>query len=208
MYLLHLFIVDPCLDKSTLFLRYWFSSDWFVHGLKVLQSITISKCLVNSPPLGIVVTTMEAPNVLELQDLEPRESQFSLKDFPEKKFTLRRWSLRVKAWASTNYGSERLQQIFQHLKIDEIAEIAWYMLKDDDKKTFGDSQDEFLDHICSVKDQLAVITAMLETLGIGEPEMKKLQAAKEKRDAEQKAKTPDPNQSRPRKKTGAKSLTR
>ena len=71
---------------------------------------------------------------LNLIDLVPKETTFALSTVPGKAFTLCRWSLRVRAWAVEKYTTEALQLIFERQKIDEIADIVWFMLKDDDKK--------------------------------------------------------------------------
>jgi hypothetical protein len=139
---------------------------------------------------------------LNLLDLVPKESHFTLASHAEKEFTLCRWSLRVRAWAMDKYTPEGLKDIFEKLKISEIAEMAWFMLKE--KEFFGDSKETFLDAISSVQDQVNLIKAMIATVGVGEPEIKKVSDALEK-------KTPKPTQSAKSqstpKKTGAKSST-
>jgi hypothetical protein len=136
---------------------------------------------------------------LRLQDLSPKETTFFLSTQPDKTFTLCRWSLRVRAWAMDKYTPEGLKDIFEKQKIVEIADMAFFMLKEEGAFI---SQDDFLDAICTIQDQINLITALLGAVGIGEPEIEKINAAFEK------AKTPNPNQPSPKsKKTGAKSLT-
>lgn len=143
---------------------------------------------------------------LKLQDLAPKESKFKLGDFPDKEFTLCRWSLRVKAWVLERYTSEEINQIFSTQKINDIALIAHYMLKEKDQ--FLDDKgaptlEAFLDCIVTVQDQVNVIKALLATVGIGEPEIEKINAAILKEQDAPK----DPNVKSPKSKTGAKSLT-
>jgi len=109
---------------------------------------------------------------LNLADLVPKETTFTLSTQPDKTFTLCRWSLRVRAWAIEKHGSEGLKDIFENQKIDEIADMAFFMLKD---KTEFKTKDEFLDSVSSVQDQVNVIKALLGAVGIGEPEMQKIQ---------------------------------
>lgn len=136
----------------------------------------------------------------DLMDLVPRETTFTLSTLPDKPLTLCRWSLRVRAWASAKYTPEGLQNIFKTMKIEEIAEMAFFMLKEKDQFK---SKDDFLDLIASMKDQFAVINALLGAVGIGEPEMKavKEQLAKSAKES------PDPLAKSPKKRIGAKSST-
>ncbi len=138
---------------------------------------------------------------ISLLDLVPKESQFELSSFPGERFTLRPWSLRVRAWAIEKYdGNEGLRQIFEIKDIGKVAGLAYFMLKDRSKFP---TEDDFLDSVRSTKDQLNIYHALLETIGIGEPEIKKIEKS-----LDQKGEKPNPNpQSPSRKKTGAKSST-
>lgn len=79
--------------------------------------------------------------------------------------------------------------------------MAFFMLKEKDAfKT----KDDFLDAICSMQDQLNVIMALLGAVGIGEPEMKKIQEAADKN---KKDGPPNPLVKSPKTKIGAKSST-
>jgi hypothetical protein len=134
---------------------------------------------------------------LKLQDLVPKESNFSLSTIPGKTFTLCRWSLRVRAWALEKYTPMGLKNIFEQQKIIEIAEMAFFMLKE---KDVFPSQDAFFDSVVTIQDQINLITAVVGTVGIGEPEIKKLNEAL--------GAPPGPNEKSPKpKRTGAKSLT-
>jgi hypothetical protein len=137
---------------------------------------------------------------LKIMDLVPKETSFTLSTC-EKPVMLCRWSLRVRAWATDKYTSPGLQKIFEEMRIQEIAELAYFMLKD--KEQFK-SQDEFMDAVSSMQDQLNLITALLGAVGIGEPEMKKIKNEMAADEAEEK---PKEKKSQKRKKIGAKSLT-
>lgn len=138
---------------------------------------------------------------LQLTDLVPKETKFKLSDYPDKDFSLCRWSLRVRAWATDRYTSQGLKTIFETQQINEIADLAYFMLID---KDFFTTKDNFLDAIITIQDQINIIKALLGAVGIGEPELEKLSASVEidKKEAQ------SPNVPSPKsKKTGAKSLT-
>lgn len=140
---------------------------------------------------------------LNLADLVPKETTFSLSTQPNKIYTLCRWSLRVRAWAIEKYGHNGLKEIFEQQKIDEIADMAFFMLKEKDAfKT----KDDFLDAISSVRDQVEIIKALLGAVGIGEPELKEIETVVQQNTS--KDSPPNPLVKSPGKKTGAKSLTR
>lgn len=138
--------------------------------------------------------------IFNLSDLNPTEAQFTLKTFPDKVFTLCRWSLRVRSWALRTYGGpEGLKQIFESRSIEKIAEMAYFMLKEKDQFP---TQDDFFDNVCGPRDELALMTALMTTIGIGEPEIKKINEMLEGKGE------PAPKPVAPKKKIGAKSSTR
>ena len=108
---------------------------------------------------------------LELTDLDPQESTFTLSTQVGKTFTLCKFSLRVRAWAMQKYTPEGLRDIFEKQKIIEIAEIAFFMLKE---KAEFNSLESFMDSIVTIQDQLNLIMALLSSIGIGEPQFKKI----------------------------------
>lgn len=143
---------------------------------------------------------MTSPIPLSLEDLKPQEALFELSTKPGQKLTLCRWSLRVRSWALKTYGGpEGLKQIFELQKIEEIAQMAFFMLKE--KEQFPAGFDDFADSICGPIDEVAVIKALLSSIGIGEPELQKINDS-------MKGAPPPPNAQSPKKKIGAKSLTR
>ncbi len=134
---------------------------------------------------------------LNLADLSPIEAAFELSG-RKAPLTLCRWSLRVRAWAVAKYTSEGLDQIFRKQDISAIADMAYFMLKEKDQFK---SQDDFLDAICSIQDQINLIKALLQSVGIGEPEMQKIAASLPK------PSEPEAPVKKKRAKTGAKSST-
>lgn len=136
---------------------------------------------------------------LNLADLSPQEATLELASLPGTKLTLCKWSLRVRVWAITKYGENGLKEILSKQMISEIADLAYFMLKE--KNLFAD-QDAFLDAVCSVQDQINVIKALLKTIGIGEPEIEKIGATLPQ------AQAPTAPAVKKKKSIGAKYLTR
>lgn len=111
---------------------------------------------------------------IALEDLVPKESTFTLSTMPGATLTLCRWSLRVRSWATAKYTPQGVKEIFEKQKIEEIADMAYFMLKEKELLT---TKEEFLEQICTVRDQVNVIKALLAAVGIGEPEIKKIDDA-------------------------------
>lgn len=137
---------------------------------------------------------------LKLEDLTPKESSFTLSTKPGVKIELCRWSLRVRAWAIEHFGAAELRAILEQQKIVQMAQIAHFMLKD---KTLFASLDEFLDSVVTPEDHLNVLSAMLETVGIGEPEIEQVRKAWKEGTEPPKTKP----QRKPRRPIGANSST-
>ena len=140
---------------------------------------------------------------LNLADLSPQEATLELSTCPGKPLTLCRWSLRIRTWAQTKYGSEGLKNIFEKHQIVEIADMVYFMVKD---KTAYPTLDSFLDAVVTTQDQINMIMAMLKTIGMGEPEIKQVADSMKIKEA-----PPSPNQKTPtlkKKRIGAKSSTR
>jgi hypothetical protein len=106
----------------------------------------------------------------DLMDLDPKEITFTIGN---RELTLCKWSLRVRAWAIKRFTSEGIDKMFRTHDLQNIAELAYFMLKDEHKKEFP-TLDSFLDIVSSVRDQLNLIKALVATLGIGEGELKKI----------------------------------
>jgi hypothetical protein len=130
---------------------------------------------------------------LDLNDLVPKETSFQLSGFPDKTLTLCRWSLRVRAWAFDHYGPKDLQEIFEKQKMIQISQIAYFMLKE---KDLVKSVEELQDAVITIQDQINLTKALLSSVGIGEPEIEKIDKAA--KDLQAKAEgTPDPNDPSP-----------
>lgn len=121
-----------------------------------------------------------------LANLQPRMAKFKLSGI-DKEITLSRFSLRVKIFISEKYGPENVQKIFEEKRLKEISEIAWFMLIE--KELFNNDLNKFLDEICTTSDQLNLITALLESIGIAEPELKEIQKSIDENIPKKKAKT-------------------
>ncbi len=120
---------------------------------------------------------------LKLSDLVPKNSTFYLAEIVDeakapKPLTLRRWSLLVKNYIIEKYGAQTVRQAFLKGDLVVIADVAFYMLDEDSKKNFK-SVDHFMDSIVGHKDEVAVLKAVNETMGMGEVEMKKITEALE-----------------------------
>lgn len=132
---------------------------------------------------------------LDLASLAPQEATFTLSGLPDRTLTLCKWTLRVRAWAFDKYGPEKLREIFEKHLIIQISEITFFMLKEKDAfKTF----EEFQDAVVSTADQLNLTKALLKSVGIGEPEIDKINADLEKKAGKAKKDKPDPNPASPK----------
>lgn len=133
---------------------------------------------------------------LNIEDLVPKETTFTLgRGDTARSLILAPWSLRVRSWAQKKYGPAELKNIFEKQKIEEIAEIAFFMLKE--PKPF-ETLDAFMDAVQSPRDQLNLIKGLLGAVGIGEPEMEKITKAVEDEGAkETPAEKLDPNDQSP-----------
>jgi hypothetical protein len=118
---------------------------------------------------------------LQLTDLVPQNATFSLSevlgaDAKPAPLTLRRWSLRTREHAVKKYTARGLKLAFEKLEIGTLADLAFFMLDDESKKHFADV-DAFLDKVVTMTDQIELIKAMAKTVGVGEPELKKISDA-------------------------------
>lgn len=138
----------------------------------------------------------DLPFQLNLNDFVPKETALKLSTMPGVDFTLCRWSLRVRCWAMDKYTPAGLKEIFDKMKIEPIAEMAYFMLKD---KSAVPTLPEFLDLVCTVQDQINLTKALLGAVGVGEPELKKIDEAMKVAGLE------PPKPKAPKKKIGAKS---
>lgn len=145
---------------------------------------------------------MKKESGFDIFSLVPKEVEFELSSHPGKKIWLNKWSLRVREWAKDKYTAAGLRVIFETHQIGEIADIAFFMLKD--KEQFK-TKDDFFEAILTLQDQLNVIKALLGAVGIGEPEYKKIQEAVDKTMGQSAA--PEKKSQKKTAKIGSKSLT-
>jgi hypothetical protein len=146
---------------------------------------------------------------LNLSDFEPKHAKFKLSSFPDKEFTLMPFSLRVRAWAESQWSEEEIANIFLKQRIVELAKIAWFMLMEKDlfaltaeDKGLKNPEEKFIDSIRSLRDGYNVMGAIFEAVGTSEPEIKKFHDEVDKALGPKKqAKPTDPAS------TGEKSLT-
>lgn len=108
---------------------------------------------------------------LNLTDLVPQEAPFSLSSRPGKTFKLCAYTLRVQAWAEKRYDKEQLQAAIMGNDITAYTDLVYYMLVE--KKEFPD-QDNFLDAVTTFADRQAVTQALLTSIGLSQPILKKL----------------------------------
>lgn len=156
-----------------------------------------------------------------LSDLVPQESEIELVVNKEKKtFKLRPFSLADRVWVNRKYGEE-VQEIFNQLKMVEIATICYHQLYDADKKFFKAQDVEFYDDEgeCEVKrltgpevlmacihggvpGEIKLVQALLTCIGVSQPLLDKMEEAEIKKQDTKKKVSPK------KKRTGRKSSTR
>ncbi len=112
-----------------------------------------------------------ANKALSMDDLVPKEADLVLSSHPGKTFTLKKITLFEQLYIRRKYGEEMLGQIFTDLRVGEISEIAYYLLKD---KADFPSIDDFQTAIVTSKDRVNLIAAMFETVGVSQPIIDKL----------------------------------
>lgn len=117
---------------------------------------------------------MQKPIIpIDLESLLPQPAEFELASHPGKIFHLRKWTLKIKAWALAHYGEEKIATVFQRQDVVGMADIIFrFMLVDEDKLFFNNDLDTFMDSVVTTKDQYNIIKALVKTVGIGEPELK------------------------------------
>lgn len=107
---------------------------------------------------------------LTLADLKPEESTFALSG-AQGTVTLRRLSLAVNVWLEKHYTSEQLKDIFSNQKIGEMSRIVYYLVKD---KTQFPTLKSFREAVITNEDRVAMMTAMIKSVGVAQPIIDKL----------------------------------
>jgi len=124
---------------------------------------------------------------IDLQSLVPTEATLKLSTIKEE-LVLKKWTLKVKAHAIAHFGEPKLATIFKTQDMIGMAEIVYrFMLKPEGRKIFElmvdpDAEidtpiDAFLESISSPSDQANMVRALVQTVGIGEEEVKKITEA-------------------------------
>lgn len=115
---------------------------------------------------------------LALEDLVPREVSFTLEEVNGKpaSFILSKFSLAARIWVKRELGPD-FSKMFEDRDIERIAKLTYYLLKD--KEQFP-TEESFFQVIGSIRDQAAIIEALLVTIGIDKPTLEKLRKIAEK----------------------------
>lgn len=107
---------------------------------------------------------------MTLSDLCPTEATFTLSGMKGHVFTLDRFSLFSQKWLAEKYG-DKVKEIFENRHLFELAEVVYFQLKE---KNVFPTVDDLLKQIVTHEDRAAIITALLETVGISKPKIKEL----------------------------------
>jgi len=118
---------------------------------------------------------------LNLSDLKPEEATFTLSEFPDKTFTLKKFSLNAQLWMNERFGQEQVKGIFENRRLAEISEVVFFLLKD---KSVITSLEALREAIVTNQDRVAMMGALLKTIGISQPVMDKLKKDVETGNAE------------------------
>lgn len=134
---------------------------------------------------------------LNLEDLVPQASSFSLDKFPGQAFKLGAYTLGVQIWVTNKYGKERWNDAVAKQDIEALAGLAYHVLDAEGRKTFPTFED-FLNSVVTYGDRRELMNGVLTTMGLSQPVLKKATAQLE--DAAKKKPKPQKNHS-----TGASS---
>ena len=105
---------------------------------------------------------------LTLDDLCPLEADFELSTHPGTKFTLKRFSLRAQLWMQNEFGAENIEGIFKNQRLPELSKVAFFLLKD---KTVIKTLEDLQESVVTNKDRIALMAALLRTIGVSQPVM-------------------------------------
>lgn len=105
---------------------------------------------------------------LDLTDLKPEEAALSIGG---KEYALKRVTLNTRIWLEKRFKKGELKEIFSEHKLAEISEIAYHLLKD---KTDFPTLEVFCESFSSMNEIVALMMALLKTIGISEPVLKNL----------------------------------
>lgn len=109
---------------------------------------------------------------LKLEDLKHSEAHFTLSTKPGKQLTLRAFSLADKIWARQRFGeAEKINDLFSKQDMIAICELAHHLLVD---KTEFPTFMDFAQMVQGPLDESAIYKALLETIGLSQPVIKKI----------------------------------
>lgn len=133
--------------------------------------------------------------MVNLEDIRPKKSYFTLKLIPGKKFFLRPICLEDEIWLRQTYPGDKITEVFQDNNPDmkEICRIAWHLLinKGEFKKqeeTFVSDEGEVLKHtvggltllvrsVTCMEDKVSLMLAITETMGLSRKAFHELRQA-------------------------------
>lgn len=125
---------------------------------------------------------------MNLAELRPQKSTFKLSTIKQE-LVMNPITLSDEVWLSQQYSQERIQQIFNHVDLNEISRIVFRLLDIDSKKLFRKQKVEFvtedgdvlekelggvdlLRNACvGADDKLALLNAIIDNLGLSRPEV-------------------------------------
>lgn len=127
---------------------------------------------------------------LTLEDIVPEATEFVVSN--GKTFRLNKMNIVDSQWLNKTFGQEGMNRIFKQLEIDGIVRMAWRMLSSEDKqgfvaREFTEVQEDgtelkikrggvelFKAEFQGPMDLLALLKALLRTIGISQPILDKL----------------------------------
>lgn len=126
---------------------------------------------------------------MDLASMRPKEARFKLTTFEDKEFVMNPITMDDEAWLGETYGTEGVQQIFDELRMHEIARIVFRLLNVESKKVFKKQVVEFVTEDGEVtevelggvdllrsscvgwEDKLALVKALSENIGFSRPDI-------------------------------------
>lgn len=130
---------------------------------------------------------------MKLEDLKPKPSKFYLSK-TQKEYKLRPWTLQDQIWMNQEYG-DKIKDIFSEENVDIVAisRMAYRLLTDksDFKATEVKDIDEdgnevtynvggyklLINSVNDLEEQLALLSAVVECIGLSMPEVEELKKA-------------------------------
>lgn len=102
---------------------------------------------------------------LNLDDLQPSESSFTLSEYPGRVFVLKKFSLAARIWTRKRFG-DGLSDVFEKKDLAGLCEIAHNLLKDPKDKVLFPTFLAFAEAVMTTDDYQSISKALLQTVGI------------------------------------------